>query len=484
MKKQVSVLKFGGTSVGDGERVRRVAQIIARAAESEKTFPVVVVSAQSGVTDQLLRLALLASQGERELCQDELEQVRFRHHEAAARAVLNPLHREPLLRELDEVFGLLTEAVEALLAEPQRHELGAAIAACGERFSVLLVAAAVCEFGVSASPIRTEAIVTEAPEQDPSQPVGVPGAEPLQAETREQVRDLVHPLVTQKTVPIVPGFIGHTPEGLITTLGRNGSDYSATLVGAALECHDVAIYTDVDGVMTADPRLVSNARLLQHLTYVEAARMAWFGAKVLHPRTLMPVVALQIPVRVRNTFRPHLRGTLIGSEGHSRSGAGAITVRRKLALITVERRDLFGAPESAAQVFELAARAGASPVAICASSGHYLAFMVDEQVADSVVEMLQHDHESWCVTVRPKLAACACIGSGFTADPMSPARAITALASERIPVVTQGASDLGIMLIIEERESEKALRCLHRDLIAPVIPIVRHAPREPRRAVL
>lgn len=484
MKKQVSVLKFGGTSVGDGERVRRVAQIVVRATEVQTTFPVVVVSAQSGVTDQLVRLALLASQGEREQCEDELEQVRLRHHEAAGKAVRDPERRESLLHELDGVLVILTEAVEALLAEPRHHELGAAIAACGERFSVLLVAEAVCDLGGTASPVRTEAIVTEAPVQDPSQPVGVPGAEPLQEETGILVRDLVRPLLAQKIVPILPGFIGHTREGLITTLGRNGSDYSATLVGAALECHDVSIYTDVDGVMTADPRLVSNARLLQHLTYVEAARMAWFGAKVLHPRTLMPVVARQIPVRVRNTFRPHLRGTLIGPEGRSRSGAGAITIRRKLALITVERRDLFGAPESAAQVFELAARAGASPVAICASSGHYLAFMVDEQVAASVVDVLQHDHESWLVTVRPKLAACACIGSGFTSDPMSPARAIRALASERIPVITQGASDLGIMLIIEERESEKALRCLHRDLIAPVIPIVRNTSREPRRAVL
>ena len=263
-------------------------------------------------------------------------------------------------------------------------------------------------------------------------------------------------------------------EGFVTTLGRNGSDYSATVIGEALDCAEVTIYTDVDGVLSADPRVVANTRLLPRLTYAEAARLSWFGAKVLHPRTLIPVAHRNIPVRVRNTFRPHTRGTVVGPALGARSAAAAITVRRQLALITVENSDLFGAPENAGQVFELAARAGAAPVAICSSSGHHLAFVVEEQAVDPVVALLQHDMGSWRVSHRRGLAACACIGSGFTADPMSPARAITALARERIPVITQGASDTGIILIVEESDSERALRCLHRDLIAPVIPLVRH----------
>ena len=153
----------------------------------------------------------------------------------------------------------------------------------------------------------------------------------------------------------------------------------------------------------------------------------------------------------------------------------------KAAEITVENSDLFGAPENAGQVFELAARAGAAPVAICSSSGHHLAFVVEEQAADSVAALLQHDMGSWRVSYRCGLAACACIGSGFTADPMSPARAITALARERIPVITQGASETGIILMVEDSESERALRCLHRDLIAPVIPLVRHEVHETAR---
>jgi len=282
------------------------------------------------------------------------------------------------------------------------------------------------------------------------------------------------------------------------TLGRNGSDYSATVIGAALDCIEVSIYTDVDGVMTADPRVVMNTRLLPRLSYAEAARLSWFGAKVLHPRTLIPVAHRNIPVRVRNTFRPHVRGTVVGPDDVSartdgstsrrassehgtspggQSGAAAISVRRHLALVTVESPDLFGAPENAGQVFALAARAGAAPVAICSSSGHHLAFMVEEHAIESIVTLFeqwqheQNDLDTWQIRYRSGLAACACIGSGFTVDPMSPARAITALARERIPLITQGASELGITLIVGDRDSERALRCLHRDLIAPVIGV-------------
>src|SRR5207237_4971791 len=196
------------------------------------------------------------------------------------------------------------------------------------------------------------------------------------------------------------------------------------------------------------------------LSYAEAARLSWFGAKVLHPRTLIPIAHRNIPVRVRNTFRPALRGTVVGPEGRHKSGAAAITVRRHLSLITVESTDLFGAPESAGQVFALAARAGAAPVAICSSSGHHLSFVVEENAAASVVALLQHDMGSWHVRSRNGLAACACIGPGCTADPMSPARAITPLGLQRIAVTTQGASGLRITLISADAGGQRGIRRL------------------------
>ena len=491
MERSVQVLKFGGTSVGSGERIRRVATIIGyHARDTEGMFPVIVVSAMSGVTDQLLRIARFACTGEQELWQQELDALTQKHLEAADKAVHKHEGRQALQHDLRVAFSVLEQDIRAVEAgrsaatgdsQASAWALHAApsISAWGERLSVLLVAAAARDLGVQAVPVREEVIITSELQFETLPSFGtVVGADPLPQETRVNVERLILPLIERDAVPVAPGFIGRTGRGYVTTLGRNGSDYSATVIGEALDCAEVTIYTDVDGVLSADPRVVANTRLISRLTYAEAARLSWFGAKVLHPRTLIPVAHRNIPVRVRNTFRPHTRGTVVGPELGTRSAAAAITVRRQLALITVENSDLFGAPENAGQVFELAARAGAAPVAICSSSGHHLAFVVEEQAVDSVVALLQHDMGSWRVSYKRGLAACACIGSGFTADPMSPARAITALARERIPIVTQGASDTGIILIVEESDSERALRCLHRDLIAPVIPLVRHDAHE------
>ncbi len=480
MERSVSILKFGGTSVGNGDRIRQVAAIVTRQVQQvEENFPAVVVSAMAGITDTLLRIARLTTTNEIEASTREVDLLKEKHRAAAALVARDPLALIELLETLETTFTQIAQDVELLRnvreqvsAVPLRT---AAIAAWGERLSVLLVTAALRDLGLSAMAIRAEVIVIESPlNQTEFTPGTVIGAEPRTELTRINAARLVKPLLEQGIVPVMAGFIGRTEDGIVATLGRNGSDYSAAVIGAAVDCTMLEIYTDVDGILTADPRLVPNARLLHTLSYVEAAQLSWFGAKVLHPRTLIPLAARKIAVRVRNTFNPQNRGTLIEPISTRSSAATAITVRHQLALITVESRHLFGAPENVGQIFELAARAGITPVAICSSSGHHLAFMIEEKMADLVVKLLQHDLENWEVTSRKGLAACACIGSGFIATPMSPARASTALAREHIPVITQGSSDGGIIFIIKDSDSERALRALHRDLIAPVIPLVRH----------
>jgi aspartate kinase len=487
MERSISILKFGGTSVGNGERIRQVAQIVAHQAQQfEEDFPAVVVSAMAGVTDQLLRITRAITTGEIEMSRREIDALKVKHREAAELVSATPeIHAELLATLTDAFVHFEQDVVRLHTAVATSDDVAlrtAAVAAWGERLSVLLVAAAIRGCGIAAEAVREEVIRIEVPRSEmPYEPGTVIGAEPLAAETRENAARLVAPLLERGAVPVMAGFIGRTRSGIVATLGRNGSDYSAAVIGAALDCAQVEIYTDVDGVLSADPRIVPNARLLPRLSYAEAAQLSWFGAKVLHPRTLIPLATRNVPVRVRNTFRPQARGTIVGPAGKQRSGATAITVRRQLALITVESRHLFGASENVGQIFALAARAGITPVAVCSSSGHHLAFMVEEHMAASVIELLQHDKENWQVTSKGGLAACACIGSGFTSSPMSPARAGTALAREHIPVITQGASDLGIILIVEDRDSERALRSLHRDLIAPVIPLVRHHTQEKRR---
>ncbi|GCE47304.1 aspartate kinase [Thermosporothrix hazakensis] len=487
MEHAVCVLKFGGTSVGSGERIQQVARVIAQARQEQDAFPVVVVSAMAGITDQLLRIARYACEGQQEEIIREFKELRQKHLDAAEVLVTDRRALSDLLAELTNTFSSLQLDIKALARVAELNQdvtlRTAAVAAYGERLSVLLVAAAVNEIGIAAEPIRQEIIITSHPKTDTTQPFGVViGANPIPEETRANAAKLVRPLVERGIVPIAAGFLGRTITGFVTTLGRNGSDYSATVIGAALDCTEVTIFTDVDGVLTADPRQVTNARLLTHLSYAEAARLSWFGAKVLHPRTLIPIASRNIPVRVRNTFRPHLRGTVVGPVAPQRnSGARAITVKRNLALIIMESTDMFGAQENAGQVFELAARADAAPVAICSTSGQHLSFLVEAASADSILALLQHDMGHWTVRCRRNVALCACIGSGFMADPMSPARAVAALAHERIPVIAQGSSDLNITLVIEEKDSERALRSLHRDLIAPVIPLVRHSTQEKRR---
>src|SRR5579859_7413870 len=394
METSVCILKFGGTSVGSGERIRREAAIVADTVEqSETVFPVVVVSAMAGVTDQLLRIARYACSHKKSEYKEELLHLRQKHMAAATEITDHEEEHNQLLSALEHALTGLTHDVEVLReaaeAGQEVHLRTAAVAAWGERLSVLLVAAATRAIGGKAEALGQEIIVTRHPAHDPAQPFGVVvGADPLPEETRANAHALIRPLVEQKVVPIAAGFVGRTITGFVTTLGRNGSDYSATVIGAALDCTEVSIYTDVDGVLTADPRLVANARLLPNLSYAEAARLSWFGAKVLHPRTLIPIAHRNIPVRVRNTFRPGNRGTLVGPGDKQQSGAAAITVHRHLALITVESTDLFGVPENAGQVFALAARAGAAPVVICSSSGHHLSFVVEERAVDPVVALL------------------------------------------------------------------------------------------------
>ena len=318
---KVHVLKFGGTSVGNGERIRHVARIIASAAHSsEVVFPVVVVSAMGGVTDALLTIARLSCTGKREAVTHELDELKQRHIEAA-QAITDNEQLRVLLVDLEQSFRLL-EADAALLPQCYRarpYDADASpVAAWGERLSARLLAAAVQDVGVQATAVREEVIVLRDQQHPGPASFGVViGSDPLLEETRVQTTALLHPLLEREVVPIVPGFIGRTSSGVVKTLGRGGSDLSATVIGAVLdECIRVTIFTDVDGVLSADPRLVGeeHVRLFPRLSYAEASQLARLGAKVLHPQTLAPIMARRLPVQVRNTFRLHLQGTVIGPE--------------------------------------------------------------------------------------------------------------------------------------------------------------------------
>lgn len=476
-KQATSVMKFGGTSVGSGARICQVAAIIAQAArEALKTptapFPVVVVSAMAGVTDQLVRLNHYACSGKFEVCAVEIEQLKQQYVRVVAEVVREEEQYTVLLRELMETLEALERDVKALQRSTEEGQdvalHTATVVSYGERLSVLLVAAALTDLGVAAEAIRQEVIITAHPQSVGVQPLGsIVGTEPLAQETREQTHKLLWPVVRRGAVPVVAGFIGRTVTGEVTTLGRNGSDYSAAVLGAALDCEEVAIYTDVDGILTADPRLIANASLLASLSYEEATHLSWMGAKVLHPHTLQPLLQSNIPVRVRNTFQPHLPGTVVGSVAPGMSGARALVIRHHMALMTLENIDPLNTSEYVEEVLALITRAAVDPIVICTSSERHISFVIDEQEVDAVLALLARETYCWEVRCHHDVAVCACIGSGFITDPMSSVRAVAALDQECIPLIAQGSSVLGLLFVVANDDSEQALRNLHRELIEP-----------------
>jgi bifunctional aspartokinase / homoserine dehydrogenase 1 len=305
-KKSLRVMKFGGTSVADASAIGKVADIV-RAAVCE-SHVVVVVSAMSGVTSKLVEAAVQSEAGNYRGVSVLLEELRTRHA-ATANALIHSAEKqqriERKMRQLFASVGNLCQQV-VLRGELTPHANDSLIG-LGERLSILLVAAALTEQEVASEAIEaTELIVTDASHG---------AAEPLMDLTRERCEARLRPLLLRNIVPVVTGFIGATVDGVPTTLGRNSSDYSGTILGAALDADGVILWTDVDGILTADPRVVANARPILEMSYREACALAELGAKVLHPKTLRPLMQSGIPLSIRNTFAPDRPGTKITPAG-------------------------------------------------------------------------------------------------------------------------------------------------------------------------
>ncbi len=337
------VMKFGGTSVGDASCIARAAEIVKSAAAERPVA--VVVSAMSGVTNRLIDAAHHAEAGEGEYAAKVITELRAQHKKALDALVRDSKRAAEVEKSLSAVLAELERLLQgtALLRELTPRALDA-ISGMGERLSAPLLAAALNPLGVSAVAVSaTEVIVT-----DPHHG----RAEPLMGPTRERAEKVLRPLLKKGVVPVVTGFIGATIERVPTTLGRGGSDYSATILGAALDAQETIIWTDVDGVKTADPKLVAEARTIDEISYNEAAELAYFGAKVLHPNTLRPVTAAGVPVWIRNSFAPQKPGTKITTRGNSNGGGvKALTAIRGVTMITVGGPGIVGLTDVLARSF-------------------------------------------------------------------------------------------------------------------------------------
>ena len=464
MKSALQVMKFGGTSVGGAACITRAAQIIAEGARAGKC--VAVVSAMSGVTNRLIEAARTAQSGNAPAALGILDELAAKHESTLATVVKNEAERAKVAQKMKEVLGEGRRFCEgtALLRELSPRTLDT-ISSLGERLSAPMVSAAVRELGLASEPVEaTELIVTDEFHG---------GADPLMKETRLKSQARIFPLLEKGIVPIVTGFIGATRDGQLTTLGRGGSDYSATILGAALDATDVIIWTDVDGVLTADPRLIGEARTIAKITYREAAELAFFGAKVLHPKTLKPVMEAAIPVWIRNSFAPEKRGTEITPKGGHNGGVKALTAIRDVTLISLGGPGIVGLPDVVGRTFSTIAETRANVLLISQSSSQNdICFIVSSADSERAIEALRKEfaqdlkHEKVeHITVDPNIAIVAVVGENMRGTPGIAGRTFQALGKENVNIIAiaQGSSETNISFVIEEKDVKKALLATHRE---------------------
>jgi aspartate kinase len=461
---KIITMKFGGTSVGSADAISNLVQIVkqSRAAGNQV---LVVVSAMSGVTDQLLNSVKMAASGNKWGFLSTADKIRDRHEDT-----LNVLLPASQLREktISQIHALLEEyreicnAVSILGEETPR--IADAIVSYGERMSSRLVAAVLKHHGVEAMAYDAgEFLVTDDRFQS---------ATPVWDETQVRVDSKLLPVLRNGVTPVLTGFIGATRNGAITTLGRGGSDYSGAIFAAAVNSDELIVWTDVDGVMTTDPRVDKRAQVLPYVSYQEVGELAFYGAKVLHPKTVQPVLDKSIPIRVCNTFNPSYPGTLIGEQGEpTPTVIKAVTSIKKVSLLTVSGKGMLGVPGIAGRTFLSAARAGASILMISQSSSEQsFCFLVTDSSAEQVKYSIESElsgeissRDIDLVDVRDDVVIITAVGAGMSGSPGVAGRVFTVMGSNNINVIAiaQGSSECSISFVVAQEDHERAVIKLH-----------------------
>ena len=462
------IMKFGGTSVGSVGAITQVCAIV-KSYNQDWELLVVVVSAMRGVTDSLIRCAELAVEGEDDRYQSLIEQLNTNHHTAMEELVSDELELQQLSAQFNEHISELSAYCRSI------HVLGEVtprgmdtITSLGERMNAPLVAAALRGQGLEARAVdAAQLIVTDDSYQN---------ANPLEDATRDKVNEVLRPLFEQGEIPVVTGFVAATQDGIRTTLGRGGSDYTAAILGDSLDASEVWTWTDVDGVMTADPRIVTTARVIPELSFSEVSELAYFGAKVLHPKTLRPIIERDIPLWVKNTFNPESTGTKIIRSSPSAGGkVTAISTIRDLSLVTVEGRGMLGIPGIAARTFAAVARQGASVLMISqASSEQSICFVIPTRTVTGVIQSIESEMELELsrrnidrIWAQTEIVIVTAVGAGMRTTPGIAGRIFSALGEEGINVIAiaQGSSEYSISIVVTEQDADHAMRQIHQDVI-------------------
>lgn len=450
------VQKFGGTSVADPEAIQRLIQIAQAARSRDRRGPAVVVSAMSGVTDALLGVAAAAGGGRLDDALARLDQLRERHV-TTARTLAAKSAAEMLGQQIDAQFDDLNALARALavLREVTPRTLDV-VAAAGELLSSRIVAAALSEAGLPSEWVDARrAIITTA---DHTRAV------PLATETDAALRTSVLAVIDAGRVPVVGGFVGATVDGHTTTLGRGGSDYSAAIVGAGIGAREIQIWTDVDGMLTADPRVIASPRLVPQLSFAEAAELAYFGAKVLHPSTILPAVERNIPVRILNSRKADGPGTTITAEPPpAATPLTALACKRDVTVIDITSSRMLMAYGFLRRVFEVFERYTTAVDVVTTSEVTVSVTVDDRRHLEPIVEELSEFSQ---VAVDHEMALLCAVGDRLRNEPAIAARAVGVLEEVPLRMISQAASRRNITVILRQADLQHAMNRLHEEFFA------------------
>ncbi len=458
-------MKFGGTSVASGENIRHIANLIANYVGQGYAI-VTVVSASKGVTDELIEASKQAKNGHQGYLYEFKEKILEKHLAAARKAVGSKF----ILEEVERIIGATVGELEKVLTGiVYLGELTSKskdyVLSFGEKLSTPIVWGSLRDLGLNAQYFtgKDAGIVTDS---------NFGEARPLMNVTKYEVKRKIEPLLKKGIIPVVTGYIAATQDGETTTLGRGGSDYTATIIGATLDVDEIWIWTDVDGLMTSDPKIVASAKTLSELSFQEATEMAILEAKAMHPRALEPAMEENIPLRIRNAFNPESLGTLIVKEQEIKPGdvVKAITLVKDLAMVNVSGAGMVGTPGTAAKVFDVLGNDNINILMISQSvSEANISFIILRSFLERAVSKLEIAllgrgliRE---VTREDDVCVVSVVGAGMKGIPGVASRVFTAIARKGINIrmIAQGSSELNISFVVKEVDGEKAVQAIHEE---------------------
>jgi aspartate kinase len=437
------IIKFGGTSVATAQGIQKIYKIISEAKDKK---PVVVVSAVAGITDLLLSVARSSPVEAKK----SLSEIQKFHIDFIDRLVLSAPTKKDVLSYLEATISEMGKVVRIKGSEKAYADK---IVSYGEILSSYIIAKTLLEKGLPTEQvIATDIIVTD-------QDFG--SAEFLVKETRQKITQKIKPLLEKGIIPIITGFIGASIDGEVTTLGRGGSDYTAAILGFCLGASEIQVWKDVNGVYTTDPRLVKNAKNIPVLSYREASEMAFFGAKVLHPRTIRPAVEARIPVRVLNTFYPEKPGTLIQAKSKIDKPIKTISFKRQTTLVNICATQMLFSKGFLARIFTIFAENNTSIDLVAVSEVSVSVTLNNDSCLETAVkELSRFSH----VAVQKNVGTISLIGEGIVASPHTVKKMFDVLDKKGIKVkmISLGATDINISIVIESDQVETAVKALHK----------------------